>query len=253
MAAITADAWVSSSGKATIKIWSDEPWTSTAWSIQGSLKDFPGASWTNLYSLWRQSGNGYVDGSWLVIEIDSCPEGPFILTFQHGEKIFILSEGKITFGSTLVGLNDHLKPYTYEAGDFIVDNTLKKAFVFFGGDLKPFKGRVTGQLQKDGELHCILGGNAVDWVVEQGSNELAWSIPAMIFTEFYWLKEPSSRTEYKMVFREQNRSGGQALRSFQVEMDKDRIYSPLTNSVYNVAGDHQFNIALRSSLKIGGD
>lgn len=250
MAAITADAWVSSSGKATIRIWSDEPWTDLTWRIQGSLADFPGVAWTNLYSLWLQNGNGYIDGSWLVIEIESCPDGPFLLSFQHGEKIFVLSEGQITFGSGLIGLNDHQNPITYEASNTVVSSTLSKMFVFFGGDLGSFKGRVSGQLQKDGELHCTLAGNAVDYVLQSSSSSAAWAIPAMVFTDFYWHKEPTGRSEYKMAFREEKRSGGGALRSFTVEMDKDNIYSPVSNAVYDVKSSHGFYIALTDGLEI---
>ena len=244
--AITADAWVDQNGRATIAIWSSEGWTNGNWNLTGSAGEFPSSSYVSLYGMWTQSGVGVIDGNYLTVTIPSCPDGYFTLNTQRGAKRFILSEGKITFGSALIGSNS-FPAYPYEASGII---TYKKALIFFGGDIRPFRGRVTAQLQVDGVLHATIGGNAVDSVSDGNTGMGAWAIPACAFFEFYWHIVPEAPTVYDFIFTEQKRGQSTGSHRFQVEMDLLKIYSPLSTPAFNVQPSNRFSIALAPSVRV---
>ena len=242
--AITANAWVSASGAATITFWSSVGWTNPAWSLQGNPNEFPSASYISLYKLWQQSGDGVINGNHLTIVIAECPEGFFLVRTEHGDKLFNLSDGMITFGAGLAGTNS-ANVLTEASNRYSVR---KKAFIFFGGDLKPFQGRSSAQLQKDGVIHAVLGGNAVDWISDAQTAKGSWAIPAMLFTDFFWHINPSGPTEYNLVFKESKRSGTGPVRSYPVTLDKSQIYSPLGTTAFPVKSSNYFKVSLTQGL-----
>lgn len=247
--AITANAWVSPTGSASITFWSAEGWTDPSWRLSGSAGDFPSDTYVSLYSLWTQSGVGEINGSFLKIFLHACPNGSFQIETQHGTKRFMLSEGKLVLGADVVGVND-VNLNFFEAGSKI--STTVNGIVYFGGSLDSFKGRMKAQLQIAGEVHATVGGNAVESITDTTTEYRGnWAIPAAIFTDFYWKHVPSGPTVYDFVFREEKRTGsGGATLSFPIEMDTTRIYSPLATSTYPVRSSDQFTISLSTGLEV---
>lgn len=247
--AFTADAWVGSNGSATITLWNSDGWTNGSWRISGSVNNFfPDESYTRLYSLWKQSGVGVINGDSLTIFIETVPEGLFSLETERGTKNFVLSEGEISFGAALVGANN-IRLDTYEGVDRYLDNP-KKTLIYFGGDLEPFRGRLSAQLQIDGKLHATVAGNAVDYITGELASDGEWHIPAAAFMDFYWVTTPSKPTVYDFVFKEEKRNGDGVIMSFKVEMDLNRIYSPLATKAYPVSTKDWFFISLSQGLEV---
>lgn len=246
--AITANAWVDKNGRAVITLWSSTGWVSPEWSIQGGVGQLPDPDYTSLYGYFNRSGEGLISQDFLIVTVEACPKGDFTLYTEKGGKIFNLLEGRFSFSASLVGVNQLNPPVSTEASDIFVDD-LAKGFIYFGSSLEPFKGRFSAQLQVDGKLHAVVGGNAVD-LVDNEFNTGYWAIPAAIFTDFYWHTPPTGPTDYDFVVKEERRGGRGEMKSIPVRMDLTQIYSPLPDSLFPVEPTNIFRISLTTGFLV---
>jgi hypothetical protein len=236
---LTANAWVGADSVAHINFWSDEGWTDPTWSMTGSIADLPDPAYISLYSPWDRGGQGVISGNVLTITLAPCPPSWFTLVTEHGTKRFLLSDVDFDLGSALVGTSNRSST-NFESYETV--SLPRLSLIYFGEVKPPLQGRISGQLQKDGKLKAVVGGNAIDGV--SSSDGRYWMVPGIKFSDFFWQELPSEPTEYDFVFSPSPRSGSTSMLKFKVVMDLNEIYSPTNALSFNIEQDHTFKVAM---------
>lgn len=238
--ALWAGSYLTDGGGAHIDLWSSLGWTSGAWSVDLSTSDVPGYEWMGIFPLFPRNGVGEIDGNFLRIDIPRIKQGNFILRFQYGYKNFMMEGTEISSNAELLAINNLSKNIDLGEERARVEPgplTIPKALILMGSDTKAYMGRQRAQLKVGKEVHAVVMGNAInDFHGEDYYNE-NWAIPAILFSEYFWLKPPTEPTEYNFVFSAANRGTGTShYQNLKVTMDTEQIYSPTPSAIYDMTG-----------------